>query len=370
MINLRAGIWWFKEDILEIPGRTIAFCFFSLLFVFPTITSNDYLLGIIIHSLLFALLAASWDFLYGFTGQLNLGPALFWGASAYTASLLSVHAKLCIWLTIPSGALAAATLGLITCLPALRLKGLFLGLVTLSLPLILTGFILAFPAVTGGDIGIFGVAPMSTNITYSYYVILVIVLIVLLCLWKLTDLKSKFVRTGIILRAIREDEIAARRAGINTTFYKMVAFAISGLASGIAGSCYAHTMRVVGTSTLALSFSFSVIVWSIFGGTGTIYGPVAGVFILYPLVEILSFSPLGEEFRVVIQCLVLMVVLLFMPQGIATWTRDQIEQDCPRCKLVNYRRRKYCRACNAYLHRDQGKTNEVNSNEIGSTNDA
>lgn len=347
--------WFFKEDIFAIPGRTVAFVFFSFLLVFPIFTTNDYLLRLVTFTLLFALFSASWDFLYGFTGQLNLGPALFWGVSAYTAALLNVHLGFPPWVTIPTGAFTAMIGGLVACLPALRLRGLFLGLVTLALPLILSAIIVSFPDFTGGDIGIYGVAPLLSGIIYNYYLIFLIVVGFLLLLWKLTDARSKIFRTGIMFIAIREDEISARRAGVNTTFYKAAAFAISAFSAGIAGSLYVHTIGIAGISTLELMFSFNAIVWSIFGGVSTIYGAVTGVFILYPLVDLLSAYPVGEQIRFVIQSLLLIFVLLFMPQGISTWVRDHIEEECPRCKLVNYTRRKYCRACNGLLHGEEGK---------------
>lgn len=354
MIYLMKKLYFFfKEDIFRNPGRTIAFVFFLFLFILPIFMNNDYLMKLLTFTLLFALFSASWDFLYGFTGQLNLGHALFWGVSAYTAALLNVHLKLSPWATIPVGAFTAMVGGLIVCLPALRLRGLFLGLVTLALPLILSAVIISFPDITGGDIGIYGVAPLLSGMIYNYYLILVIVLILLLLLWKLTDTRSRIFRTGIMFLAIREDEISARRSGVNTTFYKAVAFAISAFTAGIAGSLYVHTIRIAGTSTLELMFSFNAIVWSILGGVGTIYGAVTGVFILYPLIELLGAYSIGEEIRFIIQSILLILILLFMPQGISTWVLDHIEEECPRCKLVNFYRRKYCRACNTPLHREK-----------------
>jgi branched-chain amino acid transport system permease protein len=175
----------------------------------------------------------------------------------------------------------------------------------------------------------------------------------ILAMWKLADGRSKFVRTAIVLHAIREDEITARASGIHTVRYKLMAFGISGFFAGIAGGLYVHFMRVAGPSTLELFMSFQPIIWTIFGGIATIYGAVAGVFILYPLVEFLRLHPVGEIYRFVFMVLILIVVLLFMPQGITRWVRDHIEEICPRCKLINIRTRRYCRACRAPLHAEK-----------------
>jgi branched-chain amino acid transport system permease protein len=141
--------------------------------------------------------------------------------------------------------------------------------------------------------------------------------------------------------------LAVRASGINTTRYKLLAFCLSGLFAGIAGGLYVHFMRIAGpTSTLALMVSFQAIIWAIFGGIATIYGPIAGVFILVPLIELLRVLP---EIRMLLFAIVVLIVLLFMPEGITIWVRDKIEKECPRCKVRNIATRKICRICGADL---------------------
>jgi branched-chain amino acid transport system permease protein len=168
-------------------------------------------------------------------------------------------------------------------------------------------------------------------------------------MWKLTDAGSKYVRTGLIFHAIREDEIAARATGINTIRYKVMAFAIGGFFAGIAGGLFGHTVQAVGTGTLAVTLSFQVILWVVFGGMVSIYGAVAGVFTLYPLVQLLQTTAISG-YRILIMAVLVILILLFMPEGVAVWIRDKIERECPRCKLANAAWRKECRACSASLH--------------------
>jgi branched-chain amino acid transport system permease protein len=160
-------------------------------------------------------------------------------------------------------------------------------------------------------------------------------------MWKITDSK-----TGIIFHAIREDELAVRAAGINTTRYKLLAFSLSGLFAGISGGLYAHFMRIAGPSTLEVSMSFTVVIWAVFGGIVTIYGPVGAVFILFPLLEFFRFWP---EFRMLMFAVVILLILLYMPDGLLPWVRDKIEKECPRCKIRNIATRKACRVCTAPL---------------------
>ncbi|MDY7038923.1 MAG: branched-chain amino acid ABC transporter permease, partial [Thermodesulfobacteriota bacterium] len=135
--------------------------------------------------------------------------------------------------------------------------------------------------------------------------------------------------------------------------YKLIAYAVSGFFAGIAGGFYAHFLRVAGPSTLELMNSFQVILWSIFGGIGTYFGSTVGVFILYPLTEVLAIHALGEQIRFILFALILMLTLLFMPNGIAVWFLDRIEINCPRCKIINIITRRRCRACRAPLHLEE-----------------
>ena len=340
----------FRSEIVAIPWRLISLIFVVFLMVFPLVLPHPYVLRILALSLLFSLFAASWDFLAGFTGQLSLGHAFFFGASAYTSALLNTKLNLPPWTTIPLSALVAAMAGLILCLPALRLRGIYLALVTLVFPFILSGLVHVFSGLTGGELGISGLDRLGYSPIFNYYLILAVTVISLLIMWKFTDTRSKLVRTGVLLHAIREDEITARATGVATTRYKIMAFAISGFFAGIAGGLYAHFIRIVGPSVLDLLFSFNALVWTVFGGITTLYGPVAGVFILYPITELLRLHPIGEEIRFLIQAIIMIIVLLFMPQGLTRWIRDQIEDECPRCKLVNFTVRRVCRGCRAPLH--------------------
>jgi branched-chain amino acid transport system permease protein len=341
-----------QGDVLAIPGRFMALVFVLLLLFLPLATKDPYILRILIFANIYVIFAVSWDLISGYTGQISFGHALFFGVAAYAAALLNLHLGLEPWATIPIGGLAAAIAGLVVCLPALRLRGPYLSLVTLALPLILLGVVFYFSDFTGGELGISGIARIYGSRTVQYYISLTMMLASVLIMWKLTDAKSRIVRTGIILHAIREDEIAARASGINTVRYKLMAFAVGGFFAGLAGGYYAHFMRIAGPSTLDLFLSFQVIIWAVFGGICTIYGAVVGVYILYPLVwEFLltDFLDVSSEVRLLTFASVVVLVLLFMPEGIAVWVRDKIERTCPRCKLANAAFRPTCRACSAPL---------------------
>ncbi len=330
-----------KGEVLVLPSRVVVLLFFLVLLLLPVFTQDPYLLRILILASIFAILAASWDLLSGFTGQMNFGHALFFGVAAYSAALLNLHAHLPPWGSIPLGALAAVLAGLIIGIPCLRLKGTYLALTTLAFPIILLGIVFAIPDITGGELGISGLERISRSRVTNYYITVALMLGLCTIMWKITDSNI-----GIIFHAIREDEVAVRASGINTTRYKLLAFSLSGFFAGIAGGLYAHFMRIAGPSNLEVSMSFTVVIWAIFGGIVTIYGPVGAVFILYPLLEFLHFWP---EYRMLMFAFVILFILLFMPEGLLPWIRDKIETECPRCKIRNIATRKTCRICAAEI---------------------
>ena len=159
-----------KTEVFVLPSRMIVLLFFLTLLALPLITDDPYLLRILILTSIFAIFAASWDLLSGFTGQMNFGHALFFGVGAYGAALLNLHLDLPPWGSIPLGALAAVLAGLIIGIPCLRLRGTYLALTTLSFPIILMGIVFAIPEFTGGELGISGIDRLVRSRVAQYYI--------------------------------------------------------------------------------------------------------------------------------------------------------------------------------------------------------
>jgi branched-chain amino acid transport system permease protein len=338
---IRKAMTVFRREVLVLPSRMAVLLFALGLLCLPLFIQDPYVLRILALTSIFAIFTASWDLLSGFTGQMNFGHALFFGVGAYTAALVNLHAQIPPWGSIPLGGLAAVLAGLIIGVPCLRLRGTYLALTTLAFPIILMGIVFAIPSVTGGELGISGLARLSGSRLNDYYITTLLMLALCAVMWKITDS-----HTGIIFHAIREDEVAVRASGINTTRYKLVAFSLSGFFAGISGGLYAHFMRIAGPSTLEVSMSFQVVIFAIFGGVVTIYGPVGAVFVLFPLLEFFRFWP---EYRTLMFAVVVLFILLYMPDGLFPWLREKLESECPRCKIRNMATRKTCRVCTAAL---------------------
>jgi branched-chain amino acid transport system permease protein len=341
---VRRGWAELRNEVLVLPSRTLVLAWVIAVVALPAVYNDAYVLRILTMTCIFAIFAASWDLLAGYTGQVNFGHALFFGAGAYTSALFSAKAGIPPWFTIWAGVAVATLFGFLAGYLCLRLRGSYLSLATLAFPLIALGLLFAFPDFSGGELGISGLRRLALTPTGNYYIAAFSMLVIVFGLWRLAD--SNF---GIVLHAIRDDEVAARASGINTPRYKMAVFAIAAAAAGFAGALFAHYLRVAGPSTLEVALSFQVVIWGIFGGVATIYGPVAAVFILYPLTEWLgSFRAVGE-LRLLFFALIVLLVLLFMPRGLAPWVRDKIEIPCPRCKQRNSAWRTACRLCGAPL---------------------
>ncbi len=290
--ELSAGI---KRNIKEIPsamsrlktwlgtfkGGLTLFCLI-LISIIPLFTQNDYYLGsMFIVAMIYTIYAASWDFLAGYTGQVSFGQAAFFGFAGYvTADCLIIQN----WHWLPSlffGALMAVLISLIIGIPALRLKGPYLALGTLSFAMILY-LLFAMPDILYGSEGLFGVPRLSNNVVIEYYFVFIFVIISLTIMKAISNSKL-----GTVFKSIRDDETGAEASGINTTKYKILAFMISAFFAGIAGGFFTMRNTAVSAQIFGSTYSFYPIVMVAIGEIATISGAGVGAFFFIFLIEIL-----------------------------------------------------------------------------------
>jgi len=230
----------------------------------------------------FAVFAMSWDILSGYTGQLSFGHSFFIAAAGYTSALLNLYMGWPIWLTIPLGVVAAVATGLLVAIPALRLRGPYFALVTLVLPIVANKLVLIFSEFTGGELGKYGLAPLSSAPSFLAYqrakYFYSLGLMVAVAAGLILIARSK---VGKIFEAIRESEEAVEAAGINTAKYKILAFIISSFVAGLGGAFYVHYWEnLIPSTVLSLTLSIELIVAAVVGGMGTITGPIVGAYFL------------------------------------------------------------------------------------------
>jgi branched-chain amino acid transport system permease protein len=266
--------------------------------------------------LIFIIFASSWNLL-ALSGQGSLGHAAFFGIGAYASTLIAVKAGLPPLLALPLGGAVAAGIGILIGLTCVRLKEWFLAMVTFGFAIITQTLVVSVLApATGGWAGIASPPLLSPDIPGSpfieYYAILAIAALSLLAIRALV--KS---RIGLAFAAIRENETEARASGVDPVRYRLLGFAVSAFMAGVAGALEIHHFGYVTPDIFGVDISFLPVVYSIFGGLGTIAGPVIGTVILTLASE--GLLNLGLTFqRFIIIGLVLILVVIFLPRGLVS----------------------------------------------------
>ena len=267
---------------------------------------NRYYSGIITMVCINIILAVSLNLATGFLGQLVLGHAGFMSVGAYAAALFTIHSGLPKMVSFPLalvlGGLVAAVFGVLIGVPALRLKGDYLAIITLGFGEIIR-VVITNMDFTGGARGLRGIKHL-TDFTWVYFVAVLTVAAVF------AFIRSRHGRAVI---SIREDEIAAEASGINTTYYKLLAFIISAFFAGVAGALYAHHIGVLIPNKFDFNYSTEILVMVVLGGMGSLTGSIIASVVLTILPEFLrNFS----DYRMVVYSVILICVMLFKPSGL------------------------------------------------------
>lgn len=291
-----------------------------LAIAFPLLGFKSYYLHIAVLSLLHVLLALGLNLIAGYAGQLSLAQAAFFGIGAYASALLMLNLHWSFWLAAPTGALLAGLVAVAIGLPTLRLKGPYFVISTMGFGEIVRLIFLNWESVTRGPNGLTGIpAPDPISLGFvtlsfesrmeSYYLILFVLFGVLILYYNLVHS-----RIGRALRAIRNDYIAAQVMGIHVAFYRILAFGTGAMIAGLTGALYAGYIRFISPDTFTSGESINILIMMVIGGMGTIIGPIIGaVFVTYLLETMRVFA----EYRLVIYGLLMFIVILYMPQGIA-----------------------------------------------------
>ena len=245
----------------------------------PAFVQNAYWLGVLVVSMYFAVLAGGWNLLAGYTGQFSLAPAAFAMMGAYATGLLGNNTGLPPLVTVAFAVLATGLIGLALGRVVLRLSGPYLALTTLSFAEIMRLVASNSINVTRGDLGLPVVGLFASRLGW-YYLFLGVLAALLALLFLL--LRS---RAGLFLQAIRDDEVAAARSGVDVVRWKTIAFALSSAACGLSGALYAHFAELVTPDLGTVGQTGLVVSMTVIGGMGTLVGPIAGAFLVYLVSE-------------------------------------------------------------------------------------
>ncbi len=268
---------------------------------------NRYQEGIIIMIGISIILAVSLNLTTGFLGQLALGHAGFMGIGAYASAIATMNMNIGsdtaqLLLSMLIGGLVAALFGILIGVPALRLEGDYLAIITLGFGEMIRVIVTNLD-ITGGAKGLKGI-PLLTNFSHVYWITVITIVVIG------TLIRSRHGRSII---SIRENEIAASAVGVPTAYYKVLGFVISAFFAGIAGGLYAHYLSVLSPSKFGFMYSIEILVIVVLGGMGSITGSVVAAILLTLLPEALrEFS----TYRLLIYAVLLIVMMLFKPSGL------------------------------------------------------
>jgi branched-chain amino acid transport system permease protein len=280
----------------------------------PLIYAQPYVLQTLTNAWLAAMLALSLTLMAGTAGQISLGQAALLAIGAYASALLTLNLGLPVAVAIPLAGVLTAAIGTLLIFPAFRLRGHYVAIATLAIGQVVGLVILNWESLTQGAMGLSGIPPLSFagHDLYSPAAVYWICLgaLVILALLQARLLSSHFGRT---LRAIRDDDVAARAYGVGLERYKSLAFAFGGFGAGVSGGLSAHLFSYINYQTFDAQVSLLALTMVILGGMGNVLGAIVGAVILVGLPEVFRFT---AEYRVLIYGVVLLLIIRFRPQGL------------------------------------------------------
>ena len=282
---------------------------------------NPYYLHTLIMAGIFAVLALSLNLLLGYTGQLSLGHAAFFGIGAYASALLTVKLEWSPWIGLLGAIALPALAGWMIGRLALKIRGAYFVLLTISFAGVVSLVSVNWMELTNGPLGLPGVPAVEIRVpglleisllkksAYYYLVLAAVVVCYLVCLALVRS------RVGRALVALRENETLAESVGINVTHYLVLATVISAAMAGLGGGLYAHYTRFVSPEVFLFTYTVTMVIMVVAGGKGTLAGPVVGAVLFTVLPEVLR-AVASWQWQMLLYGILLIVVLFFMPRGI------------------------------------------------------
>jgi branched-chain amino acid transport system permease protein len=276
--------------------------------------SNTYYLQLLTFIGIYTLLALGLNMLMGYSGQISLGHAAFYGLGAYTTAVLTVHWSFSPWLALPITLLLTAFVAFLVGLPTLKLTGYYLGMGTLGFGIIVHVLFREWSSLTGGASGLVGIPSLDIG-SFSFgsgkaYFFLVwgVLLVCFIICDRIVDS-----RVGRALRAIHDSEQASAAMGVNTSRMKVAVFVLSAVFAALAGFLYAHLVSFISPGSFDFMVSIRLVAMVVIGGMATIWGALLGASLLTLLPEWLHVF---MDYEMIIYGLILMVVMIFLPQGL------------------------------------------------------
>jgi branched-chain amino acid transport system permease protein len=307
--------------------------FTACLVAFPFVFPEHWVVNIGIFTVMYMVLATSWNILGGFAGYLSLGHAAFFGLGAYAEAIAFEHIGIGSgyrpFTVLPLIGIGVAVLAVPIAWVALRVRAATFAIVTISLLFIVQQLAFNLHSLTNGAQGLSMLIPPFSVSTYElpFYLAMVGV-------WAAAVLASWYVATGkigLMLFAIRDDEERARGVGVRVTFAKMVAFVLSAGLAGMAGGIFAYYEGFIYPQfAIDPLVTIGAVLMAFLGGRGTIWGPTLGALILVPTQQYLAFSQGASQLYLIAYAAVFLIIMLIMPRGIIPSVADLVVARRPK----------------------------------------
>jgi branched-chain amino acid transport system permease protein len=282
----------------------------------PLVMTNQYLLGVMITTLILLVLNISWNFVLGVAGVWNFGQLAIYALGGYGAGIIMLHTSVSPWLALLAGGVIAAVVAVLLAFPTLRLYGIYTSLLTFAFAEVVQYVILNDGSgLTGGSFGLPIVQGLYSSLSLNssakayYWTVLAVVVASTLTLAAVGHS-----RLGIALRSIRDSPAYSAARGVSPLRYRIFAFAISGFLAGIAGGLYVNYNQSISPSVMGLTPMSVYVTMLVIGGLGTATGPILGT-VLVEIASTLLVGHPGVEFTIL--GLFLLVVVIFVPDGLA-----------------------------------------------------
>ncbi|MGE5522138.1 MAG: branched-chain amino acid ABC transporter permease, partial [Rhodospirillaceae bacterium] len=296
------------------PWQAAAWAALAALAIAAALAVNGYYVYVLANVALLAIVGIGLNVLLGLTGQVSFGHVGFYAIGAYTVAVLTTKAGWPFWPAWLAGAVFATAMGAALALPALRVKGPYLAMITIAFGFIVEHSAVELGELTGGQNGIMGITPPALPLIAAGERTIAVLAVIVAAFALAAFAKLSRGTWGAAMRAVRDSETAAESVGLNPLVLKTVAFAISACVAGVAGGLFAPLSGMVTPGSFGFLQSILFVLVVMIGGAGTVAGPLIGAVIVGLLPEALSAL---EEYRLLFFGALLLIVLWVAPQGVA-----------------------------------------------------
>jgi branched-chain amino acid transport system permease protein len=285
-----------------------------VLLLLPYLGVNAYTLHLVALSGIYAIIVMGLNMIFGYTGQISLGHAAYFAIGAYTSAILTAYLGFPFSVAIICAGLASLAFGIVVGIPSLKLEGSYLAMATIGFSEIVRMILVNWTKLSGGPAGISGIPDPSFfglvlhTVYQKYYLIVGVAAVAFICYRKLV--RSHY---GTQFVAVRESAIAAQAMGVNASGIKLLAFGLSTLYAGIAGSLYAHLNRYVAPDGFHVQESITLLLMVVLGGRGSVLGPILGAFVLVEARESLRML---KDYNMLVYGFAIMVFMIYLPNGV------------------------------------------------------